>query len=82
MRQISLSIPHFYCLEYVEDDKKLIVDIDFRESKILIGKSLIRKWEAPYQSMEITEDMKEEIYINIKKYLLERYRAEDILEIY
>lgn len=82
MKRISISIPHFYCLEYVEDDKKLIIDIDFREPKILIGKSLIKKWEPPYQSMIITEEMKEEIYINIKKYLLERYKFVDILEIY
>lgn len=82
MKRISISIPHFYCLEYVEDDKKLIIDIDFREPKILMGKSLIKKWEPPYQSMEITEEMKEEIYINIKKYLLERYKSVDMLEIY
>lgn len=82
MKRISISIPHFYCLEYVEDDKKLIIDVDFREPKILIGKSLIKKWEPPYQSMKITEKMKEQIYINIKKYLLERYKSVDILEIY
>lgn len=60
----------------------MIIDIDFRESKILIGKSLIKRWEPPYQLVEITEEMKEDIYRNIKKYLLKRYKPEDILEIY
>lgn len=60
----------------------MIIDIDFRESKILIGKSLIKRWEPPYQLVEITEEMKEDIYKNIKKYLLKRYKPEDILEIY
>lgn len=82
MKQISISIPHFYCLEYREDEKRMIIDIDFRESKILIGKSLIKRWEPPYQLVELTEEMKEDIYRNIKKYLLKRYKPEDILEIY
>jgi len=60
----------------------MIIDIDFRESKILIGKSLIKRWEPPYQLVELTEEMKEDIYRNIKKYLLKRYKPEDILEIY
>ena len=79
MKQISISIPR---LEYREDEKKMIIDIDFRESKILIGKSLIKRWEPPYQLVELTEEMKEDIYRNIKKYLLKRYKPEDILEIY
>lgn len=60
----------------------MIIDIDFRESKILIGKSLIKRWEPPYQLVELAEEMKEDIYRNIKKYLLKRYKPEDILEIY
>ncbi len=82
MKKISISIPHFYCLEYVENDKKLYMDIDFRESKILIGRSLIKRWEKPYDREEISEETREEIYQNVKKYLLERYKAEDVLEIY
>ena len=31
MKKISIDIPHFYCLEYKEDEKRLIVEIDFRE---------------------------------------------------
>ena len=27
MKKISIDIPHFYCLEYKEDEKRLIVDL-------------------------------------------------------
>jgi hypothetical protein len=81
-KRINIDIPHFYCLEYIENEKRMYVDIDFREPKIYIGKSLIKKWEPPYESEEITEEMREEIYKNIKKYLLDRFSSQDILEIY
>lgn len=81
MQQIKISIPHFYCLEYIEDNKKLIVDIDFREAKIRIGKSLIKKWEKPYDGEEISEEKREEIYKTIMEYLLKSYSLEDLIEI-
>lgn len=81
MQQIKISIPHFYCLEYIEDNKKLIVDIDFREAKIHIGKSLIKKWEKPYDGEEISEEKREEIYKTIMEYLLKSYSLEDLIEI-
>ena len=55
MKKISIDIPHFYCLEYKEDEKRLIVEIDFREPEIWISKSLIQRWEPPFQSVLITE---------------------------
>ena len=67
-------------MEYKEDEKRLIVDIDFREPEIWISKSLIQHWEPPFQSVLITEQEKEEIYTNIKQFLLERYPARAILE--
>lgn len=80
MCDIKISIPHFYCLEYREGGKKLIVDIDFREPKIFLGKGLIKAWAPPYQEEKISKKKKEEIYRNIKKYLLERYGEENIIE--
>ncbi|MEG0614101.1 MAG: hypothetical protein RR486_16515 [Clostridium sp.] len=82
MNNFKISIPHFYCLEYVENEKKMYLDIDFRESKILIGKSLIKKWRPPYENIVITEEDRNRIYLNIKGYLLNRYPQENILEIY
>ena len=60
MKKISIDIPHFYCLEYKEDEKRLIVEIDFREPEIWISKSLIQHWEPPFQSVLITEQEKED----------------------
>ena len=82
MNNFKINIPHFYCLEYVENEKKMYQDIDFREPQILIEKSLIKKWESPYEHIEITEEDRNRIYFNIKNYLLKRYSQEDILEIY
>ena len=42
MSNFKIDIPHFYCLEYVEDNRKIIFDIDFRENKVLIGKTLVK----------------------------------------
>lgn len=81
MQQIKISIPHFYCLEYAEDNKKLILEIDFRETKIFIGKSLIKKWEKPFDNEEISDEKREEIYKNIIEYLLKSYSLEDLIEI-
>lgn len=81
MQQIKITIPHFYCLEYSEGEKKLLVDIDFRETKIIIGRSLIKHWEKPYDSEKLTEEKREEIYINIKKYILRRFSYDRLMEI-
>ena len=80
MDKIRIDIPHFYCLEYVEGNKKMNIDIDFREFPIYFEKSLIQNWEMPYSREEISDKKREEIYQNIKKYLLERYKPEDIIE--
>ena len=66
MNNFKINIPHFYCLEYVENGKKMYLDIDFREPKILIGKSLIKKWESPYEHIEITEEDRNRIYFYLK----------------
>lgn len=81
MQKVKINIPHFYCMEYTEDNKKLIIDIDFRESKIFIGKSLIKKWEKPYDDEKISEERRDEIYKNIKEYLLKSYNLDDLIEI-
>lgn len=81
VNKVTISIPHFYGLEYAENNKKLILEIDFRETKIFIGKSLIKKWEIPFENEEISEEKRGEIYKNIKKYLLESYNLEDLVEI-
>ncbi len=31
MSEYRIEVPHFYCLEYYEEEKKMIVEMDFRE---------------------------------------------------
>lgn len=81
MDKIKISIPHFYCLEYIEGNKKMNIEIDFREFPIYLEKSSIQNWEIPYNGEKIPDKKREEIYQNVKKYLLERYAAEDIVEV-
>lgn len=80
MNEAKIDIPHFYCLEYIEGNRKMNVGIDFRECPICFNKAFIQKWDVPYGEERISEKEKEEIYQNIKEYLLKRYKAEDIIE--
>ena len=52
-KEYSIVVPHFYCLEYSEDDKKLIVDMDFREGYFVLSPQLITHWEKPYENIDI-----------------------------
>lgn len=53
---------HFYCLEYYEDDKKLTVELDFREEYFVLKPQLITRWEKPYENIDIGIDEKKRIY--------------------
>lgn len=66
----KIKVPHFYCLEYFEGDKKLVVEMDFRESRFELNKDIITKWEPPYQNEIINNDDKREILKNIYDFLL------------
>lgn len=66
----SIDIPHFYCLEYYEDGKKMIVEMDFREDYFFLGLQLITNWEAPYEDIIIEIEEKKKILLNIRQFLL------------
>lgn len=69
MKSYSISIPHFYCLEYTENNRRLKLDIDFRDPIIYLDIGLIKNWESPYDSEEITGDEKKKIIERIYKEL-------------
>lgn len=69
-RNYSILIPHFYSLEYYEDNRKMIIEIDFRDKPLYLDLSIINKWEDPYQTIEVTEDEKIRILNNIKDFLI------------
>ena len=66
----KIDIPHFYCLEYCEGEKKMFVEMDFRESTFVLMPSLITHWEKPYESIKIDIREKKRILQNIREFLL------------
>lgn len=66
----KIEVPHFYCLDYYNGDKKMAVEMDFRESHFVLNKEMITKWEPPYQNEDISDNDKIEIIKNIYDFLL------------
>lgn len=75
----KIDIPHFYCLEYIEGEKKIILDIDFRDPVRYLNKSLIEKWEPPYDNDIICGAEKERIINNIYNYLVNKRGFNDVV---
>ena len=69
-KNYEISIPHFYSLEYKEKDRKMLLEIDFREPFIELTTSLIQHWEPPFANEEITEQDKKCILQNIYNYFV------------
>lgn len=69
MKAYSISIPHFYYLEYKEKGRKLILDIDFRDPIIYLDISQIKHWELPNDAKKITLKEKRDIIERIYKEL-------------
>ena len=66
----EISIPHFYCLEYHENDRVMLLEIDFRDSVIYLNEALVTTWEAPYSNEAISMAEKARILSNIRNYLV------------
>jgi len=66
----EISIPHFYCLEYREAGRLLVLDIDFRDPVIYLDDTLRLAWEAPHASEEIGSQERRRILDNIYDYLV------------
>ena len=66
----EINIPHFYCLEYREGDRLLIVEIDFRDSVIYLDDTLPLIWEGPNAAETIGPRERRRILDNIYDYLM------------
>lgn len=66
----EISIPHFYSLEYREKSKRMLLEIDFRDSVIYLNDLLVMEWEEPYAGEEIAPDEKKRILDNVYEYLV------------
>ena len=71
-KSYEIKVLHYHCMEYYEDNKKLIIDIDLRDPKMYLNKELIEYWEAPYENINIDEQHKKHILENLKDHFLRR----------
>ena len=78
-KKYRITIPHFWCLEYYEGDKKMTVDIDFRDEKYYLSTRLISCWDAPFENEIITNKEKKRILKNIAKELKKGFKPERIV---
>ncbi|WP_033168129.1 hypothetical protein [Clostridium sp. KNHs205] len=69
-KKYKIEVPHFYCLEYFDEGKKMKVEMDFRESYFVLSNKIITKWEPPHDNEIIDENKKKEILKNIYEFLL------------
>jgi len=75
-----IEIPHFWCLVYYEGDKKMTVDIDFREETKYLNTKLISCWDEPFEKEVITSEEKKRIIINIAYELVKRNAGRIVLQ--
>ena len=40
-----IKVPHFYSFEYFEGDKKMVIELDFRDRILYLTPTMITKWE-------------------------------------
>ncbi len=66
----EIRIPHFYCLEYREQDHTMLLDIDFRDSVIYLDDSLTMVWEEPFTQEKIESAVKRRILDRVYDYLV------------
>ena len=78
-KEYSIDVPHFYCLEYCEADKRMIVEMDFREDIYMLSTELITHWEKPYDDIKIEDTEKKRILLNIEKFLLTKTIPSNII---
>lgn len=70
---------HFYSFEYHENDKAMIIELDFRDKILYLTPTMITKWEKPFDGLEISHEEKLRILNNIRECLLKRRRPEEVI---
>lgn len=78
-KEYKIKVPHFYCLEYYEADKKVIVEMDFREDYFYLSPQLVTHWEKPYDDIEIDIEERKRILLNIRQFLLTKTTPNNII---
>ena len=75
----SIKVPHFFCLEYHEHDKRMFVELDFREDLFFLSPQIITHWESPYEEVKIEMAEKRRILMNIREFLLTKTIPNNII---
>ncbi len=76
----KIRIPHFYCLEYEERGRVMLLEIDFRDPVLYLDRSLVTGWEEPADQEVISQAEKVRILTNVYDYLT-RQRGFDKVEL-
>ena len=79
MADYRIEIPHFYCLEYYENNKVMRLDIDFRDQIIYLSDELVIKWLPPNEDIELSKRDRKRIIRNVYKALLKNTSKERII---
>jgi len=66
----EIRIPHFYCLEYQENGRTIMLEIDFRDPVLYLDDELVTQWEPPYDGEKIAVAEKKRILANVYDYLV------------
>ena len=78
-KDFYIQVPHFYSFEYYEGNKKMIVELDFRDRVLYLETSLLKNWEKPYEDIVLSHEEKIRILKNIRECLLERRDPEEVI---
>ncbi len=76
----EIRIPHFYCLEYQEQGRVMVLEIDFRDPVLYLDRTLVRGWQPPDRDLAITPTDQVRIISNVYDYLV-RQRGFDKVEL-
>ena len=76
----EIRISHFYCLEYREQGRVMLLEIDFRDPVIYLNRALVTRWQPPYHQLTIAPTDKARILSNVYDYLV-RQRGFDKVEL-
>ncbi len=76
----EIRIPHFYCLEYEEQGRVMLLEIDFRDPVLYLDRALVTHWRPPDHELEIGPTDKARIISNVYDYLV-RQRGFDNVEL-